>query len=176
MSQFGVSIQITKLFFDREKTIRAMNSATRRAMSKAGAFIRTAARSSIKTRSYKTSAPPGQPPFDHTGFALARVNRQRKKQGLQKIKASMSGVGLHTKGLRTILFGYDDARQALVVGPVRFGGNRGTATAAQVQEFGGEVRGPRGRQIRVAPHPFMRPALNKELPNLPARWKSGVSK
>lgn len=55
----------TNLFFDSPRVIAAVDVATRRAMSKMGAFVRTRARSSIRKR--KKPSPPGSPPSSHVG-------------------------------------------------------------------------------------------------------------
>lgn len=53
-------------FFDRQAVIDATDKATRKVLSRFGAFVRTTARHSIRKR--KTSAPPGSPPSSHTGL------------------------------------------------------------------------------------------------------------
>jgi hypothetical protein len=53
-------------FFDRAKVVRALDRANRRALSKAGAFVRTRARTSMRKR--RGSARPGQPPYAHVGL------------------------------------------------------------------------------------------------------------
>lgn len=58
-------MRIKDLFFDRAIVVRAVDSTKRKALSKAGAFIRTAARTSI--RKHKGSAAPGSPPHSHEG-------------------------------------------------------------------------------------------------------------
>lgn len=58
--------QITELFFDRDRVVRSMDRATRKALSKFGAFVRTRARSSIRSR--KGTSQPGKPPRSHTGL------------------------------------------------------------------------------------------------------------
>lgn len=61
MPQFAVK----DLFFDRQKVIDAMDAASKIALSKAGAFIRTTAQRSMPKR--KKSAAPGKPPSSHQG-------------------------------------------------------------------------------------------------------------
>lgn len=56
---------IKKLFFDRKGVLDAVDKSNRVALSKFGAFVRTRARSSIKTK--KGVSAPGSPPFGHTG-------------------------------------------------------------------------------------------------------------
>jgi hypothetical protein len=58
-------MQIKTLFFDKPTVLRAVDKAKRAVLSKAGAFIRTTAKHSIRTK--KGSAPPGQPPHSHEG-------------------------------------------------------------------------------------------------------------
>ncbi len=53
-------------FFDRPAVIHRLNAAKRQVLSKAGAFVRTAARRSIRPR--KKTAKAGSPPSSHTGL------------------------------------------------------------------------------------------------------------
>ncbi len=59
-------MKVKRLFFDNEKIIRSVDTATRKVLSRFGAFVRRTAKGSIRKRK-KTSAP-GQPPTSHTGF------------------------------------------------------------------------------------------------------------
>lgn len=52
-------------FFDRPAVVNAMSKANKRALSKAGAFIRTNAKRSIRKRKKVSQA--GQPPSSHSG-------------------------------------------------------------------------------------------------------------
>lgn len=58
-------------FFDRKIVADKIDAATRRTLSKAGAFVRTAARGLIRSR--KKSASPGQPPHSHTGLLKSMI-------------------------------------------------------------------------------------------------------
>jgi hypothetical protein len=53
-------------FFDSPKVLKALDRATRKALSKFGAFVRRRAQTSIRKR--KKVSDPGQPPSGHTGF------------------------------------------------------------------------------------------------------------
>ncbi|MFO0880735.1 MAG: hypothetical protein U0840_25665 [Gemmataceae bacterium] len=134
------------MFFDRAGVQRAVDAATRRVLSRFGAFVMTRSRTSIRTR--KGISAPGSPPHSHTG--------------------------LLRKG---ILFGYDTARQSVVVGPVV---GRSGGIASRALEYGGSsvVRNRRGgsQPTRVKSRPFMQPALAAELPGLPAMWRDSVRK
>lgn len=106
-------------------------------------------RAMTSIRKRKGTSAPGMPPFSH--------------------------VGLLRKG---ILFGYDTARQSVVIGPVVMGRSGGVVPRAL--EYGGAsfVRDRRGanQPVQIRPRPFMRPALAAELPGLPAMWRNSVRK
>lgn len=53
------------VFFDRAAVDAAVDRGTKRALSKFGSYVRTRAKSSIRTR--KRTSLPGQPPSNHTG-------------------------------------------------------------------------------------------------------------
>ena len=147
---------VTKtMFFDSPKVISATDRATRKVLSKFGAFVRRGAKSSIRKR--KRPSLPGMPPSSHTGL-------------LKKM----------------ILFGYDTDRYSVVIGPTPLHG-AGYKNVLEALEYGGtyarmrtEYLGGRGRKRRVKymatyrARPFMRPALEKELPKLPAMWRDSV--
>ncbi len=147
----GLKIDKAKgMFFDSPKVMRAVDKATRRVLSKFGAYVRRGAKSSIRKR--KKASAPGSPPSSHTGLLK-----------------------------QFIYFGYDPAARSVVIGPARLNKTSGTAPAAL--EYGGSsstttIR--RGKRVRlpskVAARPFMHPALNKELPKLPAMWRNSVKK
>ena len=139
-----------RLFFDRKAITRRVDKATRRVLSRFGAFVRNTARKSIRRR--KRPAEPGQPPSSHTGLLR-----------------------------RFIFFGYDPApgRQSVVIGPERLT-RRGRGEAPPLLEYGGSQRmkGRKGQPVRTTyqPRPFMAPAFQKELPNLPPLWRDSVKK
>lgn len=146
-----INMRIKDMFFDRHVVIAAVDNAKRKVLSKAGAFIRTAAKTSIRKR--KGSAPPGAPPHSHEG-SLRRL----------------------------ILFGYDKPNDSVVVGPVGFT----KSEAPSVLEYGGDTVvlrrvGGRGgkltsQKVKIAPRPYMAPALEKERPKLPLLWRNSVRK
>ncbi|MCL4743749.1 MAG: hypothetical protein KJZ54_16250, partial [Phycisphaerales bacterium] len=61
-----LDLRIKQMFFDRPKVRRAVDAARRKVLSKAGAFIRQTARTSIRKR--KGSSKPGNPPHSHVGL------------------------------------------------------------------------------------------------------------
>lgn len=56
---------IKRNFFDRDAVTKSMDKATKKALSKFGAFVRRRAQSSIRTR--KKISEPGSPPSGHAG-------------------------------------------------------------------------------------------------------------
>ena len=140
-----------KTFFDRTKVVKAMDLATRQALQKIGAYIWTTARGELK-RAAKPGdvADPGQPPLEH------RANPQLK---------------------RLMRFAYDASTKSEVIGPQAYG----PAFVPRLLEEGGTVtqvdaRTGKRRTMRYAPHPYMQPALQKELDSgtIPEAWKGSV--
>lgn len=163
-------------FFDRPAVINAVDKATRKALSKFGAFVRRAARSSLRRR--KKSSAAGSPPSVHTSDKVAT--------------------------LKNIQFAYEPARQSVIVGAIKLNqtavvqGVNTAGTLPALMEYGGEQgilevfrRGrwtradqrsrrkiagqkTRVRQARYAPRPFMGPAFQKELSKAPDLWRNSV--
>lgn len=104
--------------------------------------------------------------------------RTRARSSIRKRKRTSqpgSPPSSHTGLLKQFLFFvYDDAARSVLIGPARLN-KPGLAPATL--EFGGEavISDRRGdRKVRIAPRPFMRPALDAELPSLPAMWRDSV--
>ena len=66
-----VEFRFKLLFFDTKEIRSKLSEATRKVMSKFGAFVRATARQSIKTK--PTSSAPGQPPHSHTGYLKKEI-------------------------------------------------------------------------------------------------------
>lgn len=140
-----IGFEIKRMFFDRQAVVSKVDAATRRVLSKFGAFVRRSAKSSIRKR--KKAAPPGQPPSSHTGL-------------LKKF----------------IFFGYDAARQSVVIGPTRLN-QKGRGEAPPLLEYGGKTtlkRGGKKRRVTYQARPYMGPAFEKEKPQLPAMWRGSI--
>ncbi len=149
---FGVKMTVKNLFFDRAMVVREVGKWNAAALSKAGAFVRRRARSSLRRR--KKQSAPGMPPSVHSDDAVAT--------------------------LKNILFAYDRSNMSVVIGPVLLNGSQGSVPA--LHEFGGVKtlrrtfgkKNPRVviRQARYPARPFMGPALAAEAPNFPSLWSS----
>ncbi len=150
-----IQMRMKLLFFDAPQVQREVGAATRRALSRAGAFIRRRAKTSIRKR--KKVSQPGNPPHSHAG---------------------------HLR--RLIFFAYDPAGQTVVIGPVPFRKDE----APRLLEFGGVTTrrpGSAGRTRWGTPiatyrdwgprmvyrkRPFMGPAMEAEVPNLPGFFRN----
>jgi len=137
-----------RMFFDAPKVARAVDKATRRVLGRFGAFVRTAARSSIRKR--KRISRPGEPPSSHGGLLK-----------------------------RYILFGYDQARRSVVIGPMKL--NQKVGNTPEALEHGGTSviayglrRNRRQKRVKIRPRPYMGPAFEREQPKLPAMWANSV--
>lgn len=138
---------VRKGFFTSPGVVAQLGTQKRKAFSKAGAFIRTRARQSIRRK--KGSAPPGRPPHAHA--------------------AGNSGIKL-------IFFAWDAAAESVVVGPVRFDSAKGPKGGAALLEKGGEATARDGkgrpRKYRYRGNPFMAPAVAAELPKFAGLFRS----
>lgn len=189
-NNLGISVtkRAPQWFFDRKIVIDAIGRANAMGLSKAGAFVRQRARTSIRRR--KSISEPGQPPHAHA-----------KGNTFASIKA--------------IFFAFEPRRASVVIGPVGLGNRKtifGSYSAGAVPnllEFGGTalrrrpVRKFSGRKAtplqrkafkallatgqiqrkpvvmqsytaNYRPRPFMGPALKAESPNFPSFWKSSL--
>lgn len=139
-------MRIKDVFFDRHVVMAAVDNAKRKVLSKAGAFIRTAAKTSIRKR--KKSAPPESPPHSHEG-SLRRL--------------ILFG---YDKAADSVVVGPVGFRQSTAPRVLERGG---TTTVTRRR------RGRRTeRRVRIAARPYMNPALEKELPKLPELWRNSV--
>lgn len=144
------------LFFDRKAVTDPAERAEQRAKSKFGAFVRRSARSSIKAK--KGASRPGQPPHAHSGYEVEKKGKKQKRYLFRD----------------SILFGQDPRTKSVIVGPVlRSGGHRGPTTP-EALELGGVI--PRfGKPKRIRPRPFMKPALDREMPKFANLFRGSIS-
>jgi len=140
-----IRFEIKQLFFDSPKVVRAVDSTTRRVLSKFGAFVRRTARSSIRKR--KRISEPGSPPSSHSGllkkFIFFGYDPAKRSVVIGPERLSQSGRG--------------EAPHLLEYG--------GTGTV--------ERRGKR-RRAKVRARPFMGPAFEKEESKLAAMWRDSI--
>ena len=140
-----IGFEIKQLFFDRQAVISRVDTATRKVLSKFGAFVRRTAKGSIRNR--QRPAPPGSPPSSHTGllkkFIFFGFDPDAKSVVIGPTRLDRRGRG--------------DAPSLLEHG--------GATTLVR--------RGKRERATYAA-RPYMGPAFEKEQPKLPAMWRDSV--
>lgn len=165
-----------KLFFDRAAVTDAVDKASVSVLSKFGAFVRRAARSSIK----KARQMPLSELSDEQRAAykrrLAIATKQGKPRPKRPLAASKPGQPPRSRlgFLRDfIFFGYDADAHSVVIGPARLNGRAGPQ-ALEALEEGGASTTPQGKRVQIEARPFMGPALAKEEPKLPAMWANSV--
>jgi len=164
-------LQVKDMFFDRATVKKSMDRAKLKFLSKAGAFVMTSARRSIR-KTKKAVSHPGQPPRGH---------------GQQLLK-------------KNIFFALDKATNTTYVGPIFLNqvnydsaSKPDKGTVPSVLEHGGTIIVKevfrwgkwrrldqrlsswrteglplRMRRVNIAARPFMQPALEKESKNFPA--------
>ena len=102
--------------------------------------------------------------------------RQTSRKSIRKRKGT-SRPGRppfsHTGVLkRFIFFGYDSNRRSVVIGPVIAPGKIGKAPSTL--EHGGKITLPSGKKAEIVPRPFMQPAFESELKNVPKLWADSI--
>ena len=153
-----------KWFFNAPKVVKAVDRATRRVLSKFGGYVRQTSRRSIrKPRKKKIS--------ELTSVEKRQYRRtgERPTASAKRGKPPRSQTGRLKK---TILFWYNPSEQSVTIGPARFPGRDRIGAL----EKGGATRsrGKKPRNMQIQPHPFMGPALIKELPKLEPMWANSV--
>lgn len=102
-------------------------------------------RAKTSIRDHPGISPPGKPPHSHVGL-------------LRKF----------------IFFAYDAQRRSVVIGPTLL---RDDSEAPRLLEFGGETvrrEGGKAKRLYYRARPFMRPAFEAELAQLPPLWKNSI--
>ncbi len=136
------------MFFDRKAVMDKVDRATRRVLSRFGAFVRTAARSSIRKR--KKSSTPGQPPSSHTGLLKKLIFF-----GYEPEK-------------RSVVIGPARLNQKIGNAPEAL--EHGGMSIA----LAGSRKKRSKRNVNIQARPYMGPAMDKEKPKLPAMWANSL--
>lgn len=163
----AATMRVTELFFDRPLVKRAVDAATRRELSRAGAFVRRRAQTSMRRR--RGSSPAGSPPFAHEG-------------SLRKLLFFS-----YDPKAKSVVIGPVRFRDGRAPSLLEFGGSvhikprtiympKGEVRRLPAGSFAGRKLVP----VRVSgvltykPRPYMGPALEAEADNLPSYWRSSV--
>lgn len=153
-------------FFDRDRVIKGMDRATKRALSKIGAFIRRSARSSMRKRNGPSR--PGMPPNVHTGLLKDRLffayepTSKTVVVGPEALSSSSTVPGLMEFGGTVVT----KSKRWLPAGLKR--GTSGRFTS------GGLVTVEAGSSLDYAARPFMGPALEKNESMIPKAFEDAL--
>ena len=146
-----IDMKFKQMFFTSKVVLSATDRATRRVLSRFGAYVRRTAKSSIRKR--KAASQPGRPPSSHTGllkkFILFGYDPARRSVVIGPMRLNQK-IG--------------DAPEALEHG--------GTSRVI----LGGRRKRRLARTVKIRPRPFMGPAMEQEKPKLPSMWRNSVSK
>ena len=146
----------TEFFFDRALIENKIGKHSARALRRLGGLVRSTARNSMKYSSYKSGkkSAPGSPPNYH-----------------------VRGSNFN---LKKIQYYFDPMRKTTIVGPI--GKSSTGPSVPEIMEKGGMVR-KRNRyrkgsrlttMVRVAPRPYMKPALDITKQRYPKHWKDAL--
>ena len=144
------------VFFDEAIVLNAVDAGLRKSLSKAGAYIRRSAQSSLKYG--KGLSSPGSPPIVHRNSGYTRTKKTKtgtKSQASSPLR-------------ELIFFGWDARTKSVVVGPTPF---RGKTVAPPLLEFGGTAQ-RNGKALKYGPRPFMGPALKSNVSKFPELLKN----
>jgi len=142
-----------KYFFDRPAVKQAVDKGTRKALSKWGAYVRTAAKSSIRKR--KKSSAPGQPPSSHQG-SLKKLIFFAFDPGRESVVAGPLSFG---KNPGADVLEYGGMHSIFLRQPRRNDGTRGPSKTIRVKYRAFPFMGPAEEQVRG------------ELPNI---WRNSI--
>lgn len=143
-------------FFDRQAVIDAIGKGAAKALSKAGAFVRRAARSSIRKR--KKPSAPGQPPSSHTGLLKNFI------------------FFAYDPKTRTVVVGPEKLNRGTGAPELlEFGGSTVTDRKTHIRVKGGKrpkyVTIPKGTRVTIRARPYMAPAAKAARKDLPAQFR-----
>lgn len=170
-------------FFDRPAVVSAVDRATLRVCRIAGYRVRNTARKSLKVKPYafqkQQQAVASMIKSGRLVYGAAAEGALRRGTAEPATVAKGSNEGsppiAHEKeGLRRIYYSWDQSQRAMIVGPVQFSRKVSGKTIPEIHEFGANVF-VGGQPARYPKRPFMRPALEKHIPELPDLWAGAVS-
>ena len=140
-----IDLRVKRFFFDRLAVISKVDAATRRVLSKFGAFVWRSAKSSIRKR--KKPSAPGKPPRSHTGllrnFIFFAFDPNRRSVVIGPVR----------------LMNRDGSVPSLL----EYGGT------ARRRKRDGKMG-----TVMYKARPYMGPAFEKEKESLPSLWRDSI--
>ena len=144
-----IGLATKNIFFDRKAVTGAVDRATRKVLSRFGAFVRTTARHSIRKR--KAVSQPGHPPSSHVG-TLKRLIFFGYDPAKKSVVIGPTPLG----------------GEAVVPELLEQDHTAGTTRRVRGKRHGKAV------VMTYRARPFMGPAMEQEKPKLPALWAGSV--
>lgn len=167
-----VQARVKNAYFDIKAVTKAVGAAKAKILWKQSLDLRDDAIRSIPNTMRRSL--PGNPPSSHVGAKRAKIQRQRRKQGLVKLPV-LRGFG---RGIKYILTDYDTRTESFVIGAPRFPGTKqpNNPVPGLLEHGGIGPRPVRGgfKNYYSAPRPFMQPALTRAIPKLLGPWRDAV--
>jgi hypothetical protein len=152
-------------FFDRKAVLKAVNAADRKILNEVGRKVRSTAQKSIKYADGPSA--PGSAPHGHK---TRQITRKSKKTGKSRTR--------NVSYLREFLYyKYDFATRSVVVGPERLDSTVDPSALRALEEGGvSRVSAPGGktRSVQIRKRPYMKPALDSNLPDFTRMWHNSV--
>ena len=177
-SQSGLAIVVkVNTIFDAPKVTDAVDRAAIRVLGAQGAFIRTAARSSIRKR--KKSSAPGQPPSSHEGtlkrFLIFAVDPHAKSVIIGPAKTNQVFFGKDGQPVTgTVPEVLEKGGSIRILEVLRFGEWRRIDLRMAQDYYAGLPK--RLHTAKIAARPYMGPALEKGLADLDRKWRNSVTR
>lgn len=107
--------------------------------------------------------------------------RQTARQSIKNKKRSVASqppASRTGKLKRFIYFGYDEAKNSVIIGPAKLNNTVSDTALISLEEGGAtDVFNPKTKQrsrVFVAARPFMKPAFGKEMPKVPGMWRDSI--
>lgn len=175
--------QAKNFFFDRQRVLAATDRATRRALSRAGAFIRRTAKGLIRKR--KKASVPGQPPTSRTGilrnFLFFAYDPSQRSVVIGPAKTNQvffDGNGQPVTGTVPEVLEYGGS-----IGILEWQVPEHLGTRRAGQWVRADLRFRRNRQewkrrrrtVRIKARPYMRPAYAINEPKLGPLWADSIT-
>ena len=198
-----VDFKFKLLFFDTKEIKSKVSEATRKVLSKFGAFVRATAKQSIKTKS--TSSAPGQPPHSHTGYlkkgimfgydktqesvVVGPVKLPKKGNAPEALEKGGEAVKRRNPRRKdrkigdggVILLRKTNSPASKQVKDwsnrprwVTFGPLRTAGQVSHSEKLETVIWGPKTISGTLRARPYMGPAFEKEIPKLPPNWRNSV--
>lgn len=145
-----IRIDVTKITFSTRPILTAVDRAKIRYVTKAGAFIRSDARRSIRKR--KRPAPPGKPPANRTGTLKHFIRFAVDKSHPISVVIGPELIASQRDSQKTLELGGSVKRDIFSKG------------------------GKRQSTVFYKPRPYMGPAYEKTEPDLPALFAAAFNK